>query len=180
MDASFSNPAADAAAGATDYVRRLLMLLGDRDPLAVQRELVPWLRAAVDGLDERALRRPEGPGKWSILEVIRHLADSELVYRYRMRLIVAQPGAEVPAYDQDAWARRLRYDEDSVEGALEELAVLRDADLAWIAGLDDEELERSGVHAERGTESVRRIVRLLAAHDLVHRRQIERIKDALA
>lgn len=180
MDASFSNPAASASSDGADYTRRLLSLLGDRDPLEVQRELVPWLRAAVEGLDDATLRRPEAPGKWSVLAVVRHLADSELVYRYRMRLIVAQPGVAVPAYDQDAWATGLRYDEDSVEDALAELEALRGADLAWLAGLDDEELERSGVHAERGPESVRHIVRLLAAHDLVHRRQIERIKAAVA
>lgn len=180
MDASFSNPATDAASGAGDYTRRLLALLGDRDPIEVQRELLPWLRAAVGGLDEGTLRRPEARGKWSVLAVVRHLADSELVYRYRMRLIVAQPGVEIPAYDQDAWADGLRYDEDSMEAALEELETLRKADLAWLARLDDEELERSGLHAERGPESVRHVVRLLAAHDLVHRRQIERIKAALA
>lgn len=172
-----SNPAGDAAEDADAYVARLLELLGDRDPLEVQGELVPWLRAEVAGLPDELLRRPERPGKWSIMEVVRHLADSELVYRYRMRMCVAQPESAIAAYDQDRWAEGLRYAEESLEGALRELEALREANLAWLRGLSDEELDRGGFHAERGRESVRDIVALLAAHDLVHRRQILRIRD---
>lgn len=132
----------------------------------------------MDGLGESALRRPEAPGKWSILEVLRHLADTELVYRYRMRMSAAQPGSPIPAYDQDRWAAALRYNDHSPEAALQEIEALRSANLAWLEGLSDEEMDRAGVHEERGVESVRRIVQLLAAHDLVHRNQIQRIKSA--
>lgn len=179
MRTDFSNPSSEAATAAERYVERLLRLLGDRDPLVVQAELVPALERLTDGLSDAALREREAPGKWSILEVIRHLADTELVYRYRMRMSVAQPGSPIPAYDQDAWADGLRYNEEGLDGALAELEGLRSLNLAWIRGLSDDELDRAGVHEERGPESVRRIVALLAAHDLVHRRQIERIKAAV-
>jgi uncharacterized damage-inducible protein DinB len=179
MDADFTNPASTASEDAERYIARLLGLLGDRDPFEVQKELVERLRELVDGLDESALREPEAPGKWSILEVVRHLAETELVYRYRMRMSVAQPGSSIPAYDQDRWAVALRYNEDSMESALREIEVLRAANLAWLAGLSDEEMDRAGVHEERGAESVGRIVALLAAHDLVHRNQIQRIISAL-
>ncbi len=80
MESDFANAAASASENAKAYVSRLLELLGDRDPLEVQGELVLRLRDLVDGLSESALREREGPGKWSILEVIHHLADTELVY----------------------------------------------------------------------------------------------------
>lgn len=179
MATEYSNVRSAASETGAAYVSRLLALLGERDPLEVQEELVDWLREAVAGLEDPVLRRPEGPGKWSILEVVRHLADTELVYRYRMRMIVAEPGSPIPAYDQDRWAGGLRYNEADLEGALRELAALRRANLDWLRGLSDEELDREGVHEERGPESVRRIVALLAAHDLVHRGQIERIKAAV-
>ncbi len=179
MTTDFSDPSTAAATAAEEYVARLLGLLGDRDPFEVQEELLPALREAVTGLSGEALRRPEAPGKWSVLEVVRHLADTELVYRYRMRMSVAQPGSPIPAYDQDRWAADLRYKEERLEEALDELEALRTANLAWLRGLSEEELDRVGIHEERGPESVRRIVELLAAHDLVHRRQIERIKDAV-
>ena len=179
MNADFTNPASTATEEAQRYIDDLLQLLGDRDPFEVQRELVERLRELVAGLDESQLRQPEGPGQWSILEVVWHLADTEVVYRYRMRMSVAQPGSAIPAYDQDLWAAGLRYNDGNLESVLKEIEALRAANLAWLADLSDEEMDRAGVHEERGTESVRRIVQLLAAHDLVHRNQIRRIKSGL-
>lgn len=176
---NFSNPATDAAESADRYTQQLLNLLGEREPLEVQAELVDRLLEAVEGMDEESLRRREAPGKWSVMEVIRHLADTELVYRYRMRMSVAQPGQPIAAYDQDMWARELRYNDESVAEALAEIRALRSANLGWLQRLTAEELSRAGIHAERGKESVEHIVRLLAAHDLVHRAQIERIKAAV-
>lgn len=175
----FSNPASGARERAGTYTRQLLELLGDRDPFDVQRELVPWLRAAVADMDEESLREREAPGKWSVLEVLGHLADTEVVYRYRMRMSVAQPGSPIAGYDQDLWAGGLRYNEDAVADVLAQIEFIRAANLAWVEGLTPEELGRAGIHAERGTESVEHIVKLLAAHDLVHRAQIERIKAAV-
>ncbi len=179
MNADYSNPASSATESAEEYVGRLLGLLGDRDPLEVQGELVPRLRELVQGMSDSALRQREAPGKWSVLEVVHHLADTELVYRYRMRMTVAQPGSPIPAYDQDRWAAELGYNRGDLEGALQEIEAWRSANLEWIRGLSDEELDRAGIHEERGPESVRRITQLLAAHDLVHRSQIERIKAAV-
>jgi uncharacterized damage-inducible protein DinB len=179
MNADFTNPASAASEEAARYIERLLGLLGDRDPFEVQNELVERLRELVAGLDESALRQPEAPGKWSILEVIGHLADTEVVYRYRMRMSVAQPGSAIPDYDQDLWAAGLRYNDGDLESALREIEALRAANLAWLKGLSEEEMGRAGIHQERGSESVRQIVALLGAHDLVHRNQIQRIKSAL-
>ncbi len=176
---SFANPAADARAAAPRYVASLLELLGGRDPFVVQSELPDALSRAVAGLSEEVLRTPEAPGKWSVLEVVRHLADSELVTGYRMRMILAHDRPEIQGYDQDAFARELHYREGDLELALEQIRVLRAANLALLRSLSDEQMERCGVHSERGEESIRHIVRLIAAHDLLHRRQIERIKSAV-
>lgn len=175
----FSNPASTASEDADRYVADLLELLGERDPLEVQAGLVDALREALDGLSRDELTRPEAPGTWSVMDVVRHLADTELVHRYRMRSIVAEPGRPIPAYDQDRWAAGLRYRDDDLTSTLEELEILREANLRWLGGLSSEELARQGLHEERGPESVDRIVRLLAAHDLVHRRQIRRIMEAV-
>src|SRR5688572_13218434 len=72
---SFSNPAGSKGEAAARYVAALLDLLGDRDPMHVQEEQVVWLRRAMAGMDEDALARPEAPGKWSVGQVLRHLAD---------------------------------------------------------------------------------------------------------
>jgi uncharacterized damage-inducible protein DinB len=179
MATDYSNPSPDASEHPEEYVAKLLQLLGECDPVEVQSQLVERIRGLVDGLSDEQLRAREAPGKWSVLEVVQHLADTEVVYRYRMRMSVAQPGSPIPDYDQDRWASGLRYNEAALENVLHELDAFRSANLAWIGGLSDEELDRAGIHEERGLESVGRIVELLAAHDLVHCRQIERIKAAV-
>lgn len=172
----FSNAAGSDAAA---YTRALLELLGDRDPFDVQRQTVHALHARIDGLDEARLRTPEAPGKWSVLHVLGHLADTDLVYGYRMRMIVAQPGTPIAGYDQDAWAERLGYGEADPLQVLERLATLRRDNLAFLGCLTPAQWDCIGVHSERGEESIRLIFALLAAHDLVHLRQIDRILAAV-
>ncbi|HEX2187614.1 MAG TPA: DinB family protein [Longimicrobiaceae bacterium] len=174
-----SNPFSSARDAAAEYVAELLGILGARDPWEVWEAQPARLAAAVAGLDDAALRVPEAPGKWSVVEVVKHLADTELVYGYRLRRIVAEPGCAVEGYDQDAWARSLGYHDAELPAALEQHRALRTANLRWLRTLDDEQLDRAGVHSERGPESVRQGVRLVAAHDLLHLRQIERIRRAI-
>lgn len=175
---SGSNPASQAKANAAAYVKLLMDLLGDRDPFAVQEEQLSVLKKEIAGLDEATLRRPEKPGKWSILQVLQHLADSELVVRYRMRLVLAQPGAEIFGYNQDLWSDGLHYNEADLADTLKLLRVLREANLKMLRSLSDEQMERYGLHSERGPESVRKMMRMTAGHDLLHRNQIKRIKRA--
>jgi hypothetical protein len=177
---SFSNPAAGAPEAAAEYTRALLELLGDRDPLEVQGRLVAEVHAAIAGLPDADLRRPERPGKWSILEVLQHLADTELVVGWRLRRILTEEEPELAGFDQDAWARDLGYRDADPEVTLSQLGVLREANLRLLRSLPEEAWERAGRHAERGRETVRRVASLAAAHDLVHLRQIERIRRAHA
>lgn len=175
----FTNPAGEAGENAAAYVRELLALLGERDPLEVQSELVPALQRLLAGLDGETLRKPEELGRWSCLQVVEHLADSEMVTGYRVRSILTESNPPLAGYDQDAWAARLGYRDARLQDVLPELAAMRARNLRLYRSLDEAQLDRAGVHAERGRESVRHVIRLIAAHDLVHRNQIERIKRAV-
>lgn len=176
---TFSNPAGTAAAVASTYVRALLDLLGPRDPLTVMRELLPWLGYRLRSIPEATLRQAEAPGKWSVIEVIQHLADSDLVAGYRIRMMLSEDRPQLQGYDQDRWAREFRYRDASLDQALGQLRGLRTANLYLWSGLSPSQLERVGLHSERGAESAGFLLQLMAAHDLVHRRQIERILAAL-
>ena len=176
---TFSNPAGTARAAAQTYVRSLLDLLGHRDPLQVLEELCPWIDDRLHGVPEPVLRRPEAPGKWSVIEVLQHLADSDLVVGFRVRMILAEDRPKLQAYDQDRWAGELRYREVPLALALGQLRALRVANLHLWSQITPGQLRRVGLHAERGPESVDQIIRLMGAHDLVHRRQIERILAAV-
>jgi hypothetical protein len=176
---TFSNPAGAAAGSATDYVRALLDLLGSREPLGVLGELLPWLEQRTARLPDATLRRPEKPDKWSVIEVVQHLADSDLVAGFRTRMMLTEDRPTLQGYDQDRWASELRYREVALAQALDQLRGLRVANLALWSSLTPQQSERVGLHSERGPESVGHVIRLMAAHDLVHRRQIDRILGSI-
>lgn len=171
----FTNAAGSAAAEGRAYTRALLDLLGDRAPRAVMGEQAQWLHDTLAERPRAALLRPERAGKWSVGQVLRHLVDTEWVYGYRMRKAVAEPGHAIVGYDQDRWAQGLRYADADPGVALAEVATLRGFNLRWLDGLTEEEIDRYGEHDERGRESVRHMVSLIGAHDLLHRAQITRI-----
>lgn len=115
-----------------------------------------------------------------MVEVLQHLADAEMINGVRYRFILAHDTPPITGYDQDALAQQLRYRDADPAETLELLRVLRDANLRLLSGLSDEERQRAGLHSERGRETVDRLMHLHAAHDLVHLRQLERVKAAVA
>ncbi|MEO8256039.1 MAG: DinB family protein [Acidobacteriota bacterium] len=143
------------------------------------RETLTALPAAIEGLSLPQLRQPEQPGKWSIAQTLQHLADSEIVSAWRIRLILGQDRPQLTGYDQDLWAERLHYEEADPMAAIELFAVVRRANLRLVEAASPADLKRSGVHAERGDESVEHLRGLCAGHDLLHLRQIARIRHAI-
>jgi len=178
MTSPFTNPAGRAPEQAATYVRSILALLGERDPLEVQARLADDLRAAVRGLTDEQLRQPEAKGKWSILEVLGHLADAEVVFGWRLRLVIAQDRPTITGFDQDDWVARVCGAYPDAWSAIQQIAVLREGHLRLLRALKPGDWDRVGLHAERGPESIRLMAKLYAGHDLVHLRQIARIRGA--
>jgi hypothetical protein len=175
----FTNPASRSAEQARQYTDAIIDLLGERDPMDVLPLTTEALRAAVEGMTEAQLRHPEAPGKWACNQVVRHMADSDLVWGIRLRMVIAQDRPSLAGYDQDAWCERLRYDEADVPRALDEFTVLRGGNLELLRRLTPEDRRRVGIHAERGEESIEHMMRMYAGHDLLHLRQLERIRAAV-
>jgi hypothetical protein len=171
----FSNRAADPPPERAAYAGAVLGLLGGRDPLRVLHESPERVAGLVGGVDDTRLRAPEAPGKWSVAHVVQHLADSDLVWGWRLRLILAHDRPSITGYDQDLWADRLHYEDADVAQALETFRVLRRGNLRLLERATPADLQRTGVHAERGEESVAHLCRLYAGHDLLHLDQIARI-----
>jgi uncharacterized damage-inducible protein DinB len=176
----FSNPAAGTPEQTREYVKAILALLGDRDPMEVLRATPNAMTQAVIGLSLDQRRQPEAPGKWSINDMLQHLGDSEIVWSWRMRLILAQDRPTLTGYDQDAWAARLGYGEAASEDALELFGVLRRANLRLLARATPADLQRVGLHTERGEETLEHQRRLYAGHDLLHLRQLARIRGTIS
>lgn len=161
------------------YVATILDALGSREPFEVLRETPFALRHAIAGLSPEQLSAPERGGKWSVRQVVQHLADSELVMAFRFRMVLAHDRPALPGYDQDLWAERLRYQESDPETAIEDFTTLRRANLRLLERATPADRQRTMHHSERGDESLDHLIRMHAGHDLVHLRQIARIRTAI-
>ena len=171
----FTNAVGAAPDERRAYVSSVLALVGDEDPIDVLSRLTERIDELIGGLSDEALRRPESPGKWSIVHVIRHLADAELVWAFRLRMVLAHDEPELAGFDQDLWASRLGYDTTDLPDVIEQLTVLRKANLRLLRDLPASALQRTAVHRERGRETLAQMLRLYAGHDLVHVRQLDRL-----
>jgi len=160
---------------AQQYTTRVLGYVDGDDPLAVQAATAGKLDRLIDGVPEETLRRRPGPEKWSVSEILAHLADGEIVGGFRLRFILGAPGSPIVAYDQDQWVISGHYDRRDPRRSLEQFRVLREANLALLDSLEPAQWKQYGVHSERGQESIDQIVRMFAGHDLNHLKQIEEI-----
>jgi hypothetical protein len=176
----FTNPATTSIEQARAYTSAILDLLGTREPLDVLEGTELALRKTLDGLTPQEIATPEAVGKWSIRQVLQHLADSDLVWGYRVRMVLTHDRPPLTGYDQDLWADRLRYDEADAHQALDEFGMLRRANLRLLRRASPQDFKRVGVHAERGEESVEHMVRMYAGHDLLHLNQIGRIRRTVS
>ncbi len=160
---------------AEQYRQRMFSYLGGRDPLKLLAAAPAKYAKILKGVSgSKARKRPDAE-TWSILEIVSHVADAELVGGYRIRAILGAPGTQISGFDQDRWVTALHYDKRNLEKALEQYTALRAANVALLKTLTPAQWKQYGIHSERGKESVETIARMFAGHDLNHFSQIERI-----
>ncbi len=160
---------------AQQYTQRILGYLDGKDPLKIQRSTAKKLEKLTKGLGKKQLRRRPGPGKWSIAEILAHLADAEVVGSWRMRQILGADGTQIQAFDQDAWAKTFRYEDRDPKVSLKVFRVLRENNLLLLEAVPRKLWGNYGMHSERGKETIAHIVRMFAGHDLNHLQQVEKI-----
>src|ERR1700730_10963223 len=157
------------------YTQRVLGYVEGKKPMAVQAATASKLTRLIEGVPVSRLRKRHAPDKWSVSEILAHLADAEIVGGFRMRLILGDPGTPIPAFDQDRWVSSGHYDQRNPRQSVEQCRPLSKANLALLKSLTAEQWKHHGVYSERGVETSDRITRMFAGHDLNHLRQIERI-----
>ena len=168
-------PAIGDADGWIAFTARVTALVGDADPLTILAATAADLRGLLGTVPRQALDRTERPGGWSVVGVIEHLADAELVFGYRLRQLLTLDRPVLESFDQDRWAELGAYNAGDVDAALETFAALRTRHLRLWARVSGPMWDRVGIHGDRGAESLRDMVRIIAGHDLAHRQQIVRI-----
>jgi len=159
---------------AQQYIQRITAHVEGKHPLAVLAATAKKLELLIKGVPAGELRKRPAADKWSIGEIVAHLADAEIVIGFRLRMVLGAPGTPITAYDQDSWATSGHYEKRDPRKSVELFRVVREANLALLKSLTAEQWKHYGMHSERGQETVEHIVRMTAGHDLNHLQQIER------
>jgi len=172
MATASPDPVTQAAA----YQQHLLGLLGPDDPAEVQASTHARLLAILKdaGSDLRVMPAPD---EWSVLELLGHLVDAEIVMSGRYRWVLSHDRPPLLGYDQDRWVERLRHNDDPPDELLEVFSTLRTANLRLWNRSPADDRRRVAMHAERGAESYELMFRMLAGHDRFH---LDQMRQTLA
>lgn len=161
---SIAPPVADEYA---PFYSGYVALAREQDPLALLRSQRDSLRAMCASLTEEQALARYAPGKWSIKEVLGHLADTERVFSYRIFRISRGDTTPLTGFDQNAYVAAARSDERPLAELLEEFLSVREATLRLVLGLTPEELARRGT-ANEAPVSARALVYIAAGHVAHH------------
>ena len=152
--------------------------LGAQDARAVIAATPGLLHQAACRLTPEQIEAPIAPGKWSVREIVAHVADCELVFSFRLRQTLAEDRPVIQPFNQDAWARR--YAVYDLPSALELFRAGRGWNVKLIGGLSEADLARELTHPERGTMSFRVLLETMAGHDLNHLAQVQGYVERVA
>lgn len=158
-----------------EYTQRLLSYADGKDPLRLQQAAPTKLAALLKGRNGKQLTRRPATDKWSVAEIVAHLADGELAISWRIRQILSKNAVPIQAYDQDAWAKTFDYAHRDPRQSLANFRALREANVALLKSVPRKLWENYGIHEERGNESISHLVRIVAGHDLNHLQQVQKI-----
>ena len=137
-------------------------------------ELLAVVLTGVFGEEEDFVR---APGKWTIRQIVAHLADAELVGAHRFRQVLAEEKPTLIAYDQDAWAANLDYARRKPKQSLETFRRVRAENYDLLKDLPEAAFERSGNHSENGSMTLLQMLEGYAGHAESHARQLQEIRD---
>lgn len=148
--------------------------LGKNEPVEVIEETPARLARVLEKLTAEQIEKRPAPGKWSMREIIAHLADCELAFGYRLRQAAAGVDLIQP-FDQDEWARN--YGGYGFQMALTTYRALRAWNLAFVRSLTEQQKAQKVTHPERGTMTTWTIVETMAGHDLHHLTRLEKLSN---
>jgi len=161
------------------YAKQLLLYVVDKEPLEVFESTPSAIAKTIRGLNNNQLQKPLKKGKWSIAQILAHLADGEIVLSYRFRKVISEPGSKIEYYDQNKWSKNLHYEKADCKKKLTLFTAIRKANVELLKSLSSTEWKRYGIHSERGKENIEKMLLLYAGHDMNHLKQIENIRNQI-
>lgn len=128
-------------------------------------------------LEERDLQKSYGTGKWSVRQILHHLADVETVLFERIRRTISEPSPRVQGFDQDAWAENLRYQIRPMELARSLYESSRDGNIFYAGYHYQKDGQREFIHSDAGLRTLQQEFDKIAEHNFHH---LHQIRTALA
>ena len=108
-----------------------------------------------------------GPDKWSIKQVVGHIADAERVFAYRLLAIARGEKQSLPGFEENEYMETANFDARTLADLAADLAATRNATLALVRSLDDAAWDRRGL-ANNNRISARALAWVTAGHERHH------------
>lgn len=156
------------------YFAKINALVGERDRIQILSETAEVLADIVRQNTVEQLRARPFEGKWTPNEVIGHLSDTEWVFGYRLRAILCEDEPDILGMNHELWVSGQRHNEREPMELVEVFRQLREPNVALWKRVEPAQLQRSGLHNERGRETLDKYLTGQAGHDLSHVDQIRR------
>ena len=158
----------------TAHERPYIHLLAGRDPAEILRATPAELRAVVERLGPDAVNTRPAPERWSVRELLCHIADCEVAWAWRLRQTYGSDKPQLQPFEQDPWARAYDGVLYTTDTALNTFTTLRAWNLALIETFSEADKARPAHHPEIGDLSLWHIVEIAAGHDLHHLKALEK------
>ena len=117
------------------------------------------------------------PGKWSVRQIVAHIADAEMVGAHRMRQVIAEDNPTLVAFDQDKWTQKLDYAKRKPKQSLETFRRVRAENYELLKDLPPAAFQRTGNHTERGPVTLLSLVEGYADHAESHARHLMELRE---
>ncbi len=157
------------------YKARILGLMEGKDAVAVLRETPARLTQLLQGASREQLTNRLAADKWSVAEILAHLAEAEVSCFSRYRQMIEHNGSDIIPFDQDLWYKLGDYPARDPQESLQLFRLLRENNLRMFDRLTPEQWQLGGVHAERGPMTIGDLARQIAGHDVNHLAQLEKL-----
>jgi len=159
------NPGNTAMTARQDWISRI-------------RKLPELLQDAVKGLDDQQLNTAYGDGKWTILQLVHHLADSHMNGFVRMKLVLTEDKPTLKTYEQDEWARTRDAQHYPLLSSLHIISGLHERWCNLLESLPENAWARKAIHSEWGEVTLENLLKNYAEHGELHVRRIMELREA--
>lgn len=150
------------------YFERYIKLVPDGDLLDILKQQRVETDDLLGSVSESMTEYRYAPEKWSVKEVIGHMADTERVMSYRLLVIARGDTSSLPSFDENAYVNAAMFNRLGFQDITSDFAIVRQSTCSLVASLADDAWGRTGTVFDYST-TARALAYIIAGHELHHR-----------